>query len=134
MSKSSGAVGCAKIREFYCANEDCEQHNCSWEAFVKEDQRSEQACSSCGSKALEAIGCVNGWLNCPDRTKEMLVKRSKDHMDWCVKKGIHPNDTGYSPGNREWVNKTRAKNTSSSTMAHFANAHKNWTPGRRPVK
>lgn len=130
----SGATGSRKIREFTCSNEDCEAHQYSWEVFVRESERESQCCPLCESKAQELIGCVNGWVKCDKRSKEQLKKRSKAHMDWCRKKGIHPNDTGYSPGNREWVNKTRAKNTSRSTISQFKNIHKTWNPGKEIIR
>ena len=124
-----------KIREFYCENEECEvsQARMMWENFIYDDQRQDEICLVCEAKAVEHMGSVHGWSKCKERTKEQLKKRSKDHMRWCAAKGIHPNETGYSPGNREWVNKTRAKNTSRTTMDHFKYAHKDWEPGKHPV-
>jgi len=123
-----------KIREFFCSNEECEvsEARVLWEHLIYDDERGDEVCPVCEAQASEHLGTSHGWVCSKERTKEQLKKRSKDHMAWCKKKGIHPNDTGYSPGNREWVNKTRAKNRSHSTISHFASAHKTWHPGKTP--
>lgn len=117
-----------KMRDFRCQNEECEVD--LFEEFVFDDEMEDVCCPECGEGALFCLSAVSHWETTPERTQAMLKKRSKQHMKDCIDKGIHPNDTGYSPGSPEWRNKTRAKNTSKTTMSQFRYAHKNWEVGK----
>ena len=67
-----GDIGCKKLREFICGNEECQMFSCTWEKRVFEHERDGQSCPVCLDEADELVGTINGWLNCPERKKNQL--------------------------------------------------------------
>jgi len=117
-----------KARDFFCENENCEVT--FFEELIEDSERDSVVCPICELKASEHFGTVHGWIKSTERTKAQLKQRSKDHMKWCIKKGIHPNDTGYSLGDRKYNNRTRPKNKDPRTIQKFGKIHETWKPGK----
>ena len=107
--------------DYVCSEESCDK---TWEKLVCTEERDLQECM-CGEKAIRKMATPLGIGNYPNRKRDQLKKRSKEHMAHCEKTGNHPDSVGsYNPGNSEWRSRTRAKNTSPSTMSQLASLPK----------
>ena len=116
-----------KVLNYMCTDESCEYFEAIVERTIHKSKVNQQTCD-CGSLLKIVPAATKSWVVSKERTNGQLRERSKDHFAHCRKAGIHPDDTGGGSFDSDpvWRNKTRAKNTSRTTIDQLANAHKKW--------
>jgi hypothetical protein len=121
-----------RLYDFRCTNDECQHVE---EKIV--ENRTDIPCPICNSPMQVSIveNAPASWINSRERTLAQLKKRSSDHTRRCKEKGIplDANDTQIS-SDPVWRNKTRAKNTSRTTIADHANDHIHWKKDNQRMK
>lgn len=105
---------------------NCSQCGFSDELLVSNKEKDEQVCPGCGNLLERRISAVLVYVSSPERLNQMMRKRSKDHHERCMKKGIPLDDNNDSTRCTDpvWRNKTRAKCTDPNRIEKFRNIHK----------
>lgn len=91
------------------------------EILVENCKDETQLCTKCKNKMIKIISPTISWINSPERTAQMMKKRSHEHTERCKTKGIslNDNDSGIS-SDPVWRNKLRKKNTDPNTIEKFS--------------
>lgn len=111
-----------KLFDFQCQNPLC---LCLFES-LEESSQATPSCPCCLTPSSWHPSPLTAIAPSPERTKSLLRKRSKAHMDACLKTGNHPDSVSEQSSCSEpiWKNKTRAKVYDSERRQKLAHLSK----------
>lgn len=92
------------------------------------DRDGARACPSCGGEMKRIVSPVHSWVKDDGRAERQLRAKAAEHNRRIHRGEVDPlaNDSGIS-SDPVWRNRTRAKNSSNSTIEKFKNAHVGWS-------